>query len=292
MFGYHCALAAVLAVLVLPPSATAFGPSPPPRCAKVTPEENLVNLFTRAIQTRNPAPFDGLLSDDFRGFVGGWGPTTCVTYDKPGFIAHVADWQSTWARNYTLFDVRHKVQSHNSIALVLTIAYYSKDGMPGGSVNADEVLQFFWTNEDATQITGFLELSGLVQPDNAKQMIDQSWTPYVDGVNNKNLSAIANSLSTDVKFTFYQAGGKFTANKNSVVEQYEEDFKARENDNAMFSLNSGAACKSYTWGYANEFDIQESKTQISFLVAYNRLNDDGQIVEGGAWVKSGLPSFQ
>lgn len=255
------------------------------------PVEPLVDLFTRAIQTRNPAAFEGVLSDDFTAFVGGWGPTTCVTYDKAGFIAHVAAWQSTWATNYTMFDVRHKVESGNSLAQVLTIAYFSKPGMPGGAVNADEVLQFFWTNEDGSQLTGFLELSGLVQPDNAKEMLAQSWTPYVDGVNSKNVSMVTDSLADDVELTWYGADGPTRFTKASVAAALTTDFKTRQNPNAVFSSASGAACSQYTWAYANSFDLQDTAedSDISFLVVYNRLKD-GQIVEGGSWMKSGMPT--
>lgn len=257
------------------------------------PVGELVDLFTRSIQTRNPAAMDGVLSDDFTAFVGGWGPSTCVTYDKAGFIAHVSAWQSTWATNYTLFDVRHRVQSGNSMALVLTIAYWSKPGMPGGSVNADEVLQFFWTNDDGTQLTGFLELSGLVQPDNAKKMLDQSWNPYVDGVNAKNVSLITDSLADDVKLAWYAdgaTGGPMHFTKESVAAKLEADFATRMNPHAVFASASGAACTDYTWGYANQFNQKATAedSQISFLVAYNRLNSNGQVVEGGTWMKSGM----
>ena len=261
--------------------------------AGAAPVKPLVDLFTRAIQTHDPEAMDGVLSDDFTAFVGGWGPTTCVTYDKAGFIAHVAAWQSTWATNYTLFDVRHSVQSGNSMALVLTIAYWSKPNMPGGSVNADEVMQFFWTNDDGTQLTGFLELSGLVQPANAKEMLDQSWNPYVDGVNAKNVSLITDSLADDVKLTWYTDGatdGPARFTKEAMAAELKADFATRINPRAMFSSASGATCTDYTWGYANQFDQKATAedSRISFLVAYNRLNADGQIVEGGAWMKSGM----
>ena len=59
-----------------------------------SPVETLVSAFTTTIQKRQPAAFDGILADDFTGYVGGWGPTTCVTYNKTGFIHHVAAWQS------------------------------------------------------------------------------------------------------------------------------------------------------------------------------------------------------
>ena len=62
--------------------------------AAQSPVETLASAFTTTIQKRQPAAFDGILADDFTGYVGGWGPTTCVTYNKTGFIHHVAAWQS------------------------------------------------------------------------------------------------------------------------------------------------------------------------------------------------------
>jgi len=263
--------------------------------ASAAPVEDLVNAFTRTIQSRDSPAFEGILADDFRGYVGGWGPTTCVNYDKAGFVAHVKAWQSTWSTNYTSFEVRHKVQSGNTMALVLTIAYWSKPGMPGGPVNADEVLQFFWLNDAGTQITGFLEASGLVPSDNAKAMLDASWNPYVAAINTKNASTFGNTLADDARITEYLASShrgmiRKEWKKQELLAWMTATFKTRENAKAVFPIQSNAACKNYVWGYSTQYDLQSTgspeKNTITLVISYMQLNNDGsQVDEVGFWVK-------
>ena len=180
---------------------------------------------------------------------------------------------------------------------MLTIAYWSKPGMPGGPVNADEVLQFFWSNEEGTQLTGFLELSGLVPSDNATAMLDASWNPLVDAVNMKNLTKYGSVLSSDSKITSYPQGNlppqKF--DKTSLLASLANDWKKSDNSKAIFPTKANAACANYVWGYSTHFDLQRasmpSSNSIQVAVSYLRLGAAGVIAEVGTWLKTagGMP---
>ena len=267
-----------------------------------SPVETLVAAYVRSIQEVDLSAFDGLLADDFSAYVGGWGPSSCVTFDKQGFTDHIAGWQSTWATNNTLFRTKGKIQAGNTLALVLSIGYFSKPGMPGGAVNADEVLQFFWTNAAGTQITRFVELSGLVPAPNATAMLNAVWNPWVDGMNTRNASMIAGVLADDVQITAHYDDENAPAGYPPSPQSYSKAgyMAFLENDTFLHaqSLNlvpieANAACTNYVWNYDTSFLLnnatQPSANMVEYHIAYMRLDEENQVVEAATWSLYGVP---
>ena len=199
-----------------------------------------------------------------------------------------------------MFRTKGKIQAGNTLALVLAIGYFSKPGMPGGAVNADEVLQFFWTNDAGTQLTRFVENSGFVPSPNATAMLDAAWHPWVDGLNTKNASMIADALADNVEITVHSenAPSSFPPSpqsygKAAYIAFLENNVFHSQNKGGMIPIEANAVCANYVWAYNTMFLLnnatQPSSNVVVYQISYQRLDENNQIVETHAWSSYGVP---
>lgn len=261
-----------------------------------TPAEAIVGAATRAIQNQEQADvFPGLLSADFKGYVGGWGPTTCEWYSRETFIDHVLGWQSTWSTNITLFNIREKIVTPASdgtvdVVLNLQIAYYAKPEFGGPVVNAYDVLQAWKVNAQGTQVVSFVELSALVLASNSSAMLAAP-EQALNAVNTKNLTAIADAYSADTTVNFF---GWQSFNRTDWLDHLSASFAARQNEVAYFSEMLYAVCDKYVWFLWTAIEQYNlavpADNNIRTMLGYNVLDADGRIQTQNVWSFGGLVS--
>ena len=262
--------------------------------------EDLVNTAVLAIQNRQQHQvFPGLLSADFEGYVGGWGPTTCTTYNRKTFTTHVDGWQSTWATNFTLFNVRSKfvTEANNGVpatmAIELQIAYLAQPQFGGPAVNAYNVVQFWEINAAGTQITRFLELSALVTAPNSTAML-QSTSDLLTALNTKNTQQLGGVYTPDASVAMMGRKQFSYFNQSAWVAFNAQSFAARQNELAFFSQQQFAVCSNFVfflWTSIQMFNPAVAAQNVATaLLGYSKLNADGKIQKQVIWTKDGIAS--
>lgn len=259
-----------------------------------TPAMGAVLLATSAIQNQQQAAvFPGLFSEDFEAYVGGWGPTTCTTYTRQGFIEHVDGWQSTWATNLTLFNIRERIETpladgSFNVAFDLQIAYIAKPEFGGPAVNAYDVLQVWTVNPQGTQITKFMELSSLITPSNSTEMLASTKTS-LDALNSKNLTMIGDTYTTDATIN---VAGDETYDRSTWLKALSQSFAARQNEAAFFPQKLYAVCDKYVffmWTIIELFNADvSSDNNVSTVMGYSVLDADGLVQQQNVWSTGGV----